>query len=40
MKINACYNEDRVIDDNLVSKNFYCLDKVIKKNTKDEKFIP
>ena len=40
MKINGCYNEDGVIDDNLVNKNFYSLDQVIKKKTNDEKFIP
>ena len=40
MKINGCYNEDGVLDHNLVKKNFYCVDQVFKKNTNDEKFIP
>ena len=34
------YNEDGVLDENLVSKNFYCLDQVIKQNTNDKEFSP
>ena len=40
MKINGCYKEDGVLDDNLVKKNFYCIDQVTKKNKIYEKFIP
>ena len=39
-KIGGYYNEDGVLDENLVKKDFYCLDQVIKQNTNDEEFIP
>ena len=39
-KMGEYYNEDDVLDENLVIKDFYCLDQVIKQNTNYEKFIP
>ena len=39
-KIGGYYNEDGVLDENLVNKDFYCLDQVIKQNTNHEEFIP
>ena len=38
--MSGYYNEDGVLDENLISKNFYCLDQVIKQNTNDKEFIP
>ena len=32
--------EDEVLGINLVDKDFYCLDQVIKQNTDDKEFIP
>ena len=39
-KMSGYYNEDGVLDENLISKNFYCLDQVIKQNTNDKEFSP
>ena len=38
-KMSRYYNQDDVLDENLVNKDFYCLDQVIKENTNYEKFI-
>ena len=39
-KMSGYYNEDGVLDENLISKNFYCLDQVIKQNINDKEFSP
>ena len=39
-KMSGYYNEDGALDENVISKNFYCLDQVIKQNTNDKEFIP
>ena len=39
-KMSGYYNEDGVLDENLIRKNFYCLDQVIKQNTNDKEFSP
>ena len=39
-KMSGYYNEDGLLDENLMSKNFYCLDQVIKQNKNDKEFIP
>ena len=38
-KMGGYYTEVGVLDENLVNKDFYCLDQVIKQNTNYEKFI-
>ena len=38
--MSGYYNEDGVLDENLIRKNFYCLDQVIKQNTNDKEFSP
>ena len=38
--MKGCITEDEVLGINLVDEDFYYLDLVIKKHTKDKKFIP
>ena len=39
-RMKGCITEDEVLGINLVDEDFYYLDLVIKKHTKDKKFIP
>ena len=38
--MNGYYTNDGVLNTNLVPKDFYYLDQVIKQNTNDKEFIP